>query len=284
MSGAAPRALALLGDPVEHSLSPAIHQAAFDALGLDARYVALRTLDDELPHLIRVFARSGGGNVTVPHKIAARELLDRESPEVRVTGSCNCFWAAPDGSLHGDNTDVEGFRRAVEAWSAGPSLPGARILLLGAGGGARAVAAACIEAGVALLDIRNRTAERARDLARQFADHDTAVRALPWNGDRGPSGQAESRYDLVVNATSLGLEEGDALPLDLTRVRTEAAFDLVYGADGTRWTRHAEAKGIPAIDGREMLLHQAGLSLRRWFDVDPPLLAMRDAAARGLDR
>lgn len=275
-SPSVPRAVALLGDPVEHSLSPVIHAAAFDALGLEARYVALRTLDRELPHLLRAFARSGGGNVTVPHKLTARKALDRATAAARATGACNCFWASEDGALVGDNTDVGGFLAAVRSWGEAPELSGARVLLLGAGGAARAVAAACVEAGVGHVEVRNRTVARARELVRRFEGNGPEMSAGPLSSDR--AGTVDLRFDLVVNATSLGLEEQDPLPLDLRRVQVGAVFDLVYGESGTRWTRHAADVGVPAVDGREMLVHQAGLSLRRWFQADPPLEEMRQAA------
>lgn len=288
--GGPPRAVALLGDPVAHSLSPVLHEAGFRALGLDARYVALRTLPAELPHLMRAFARSGGGNVTVPHKVAAREVLDRETDAVALTGACNCFWSEPGsggedtggGDLAGDNTDVGGFLAAVEAWPDGPELAGGRILLLGAGGGARAVAAACVESGVDRLTIRNRTMSRARELAQRFGGRGPEVKVLA--AEDGELPPPEERYDLVVNATSLGLDDDDPLPLELGAVHARAAFDLVYGDDGTAWVRHARRNGIPAIDGLEMLIRQAALSVERWFGVEPLLAAMRQAAEERLGR
>lgn len=283
MSGpSVPRAVALLGDPVDHSLSPVIHAAAFDALGLEARYVAVRTLDPELPHLLRAFARSGGGNVTVPHKLTARKALDRATAAARATGACNCFWASDDGSLVGDNTDVGGFLAAVRSWREAPELSGARILLLGAGGAARAVAAACVEAGAGHIEVRNRTVARARELVRRFEGKGPKMSAGPLSSDR--AGTDVLRFDLVVNATSLGLEDQDPLPLDLRRMEVGAVFDLVYGEAGTRWTRHAADIGIPAVDGLDMLVRQAGLSLQRWFQADPPLEEMRQAAEDQLRR
>lgn len=290
MTGAGfPRAVALLGDPVAHSLSPILHEAAFRALGLDARYVAIRTLPGELPHLMRAFARSGGGNVTVPHKVAARGALDHETAAVVLTGACNCFWADESeeegddgGDLAGDNTDVGGFLAALDAWPDGPELAGGRVLLLGAGGGARAVAAACLKAGVHRLAIRNRTTRRAEELAERFGGRGTEVTALAYEDGALPV--PEERYDLVVNATSLGLDEGDPLPLELGGLDVRAAFDLVYGADGTSWVRHARREGVPATDGLEMLIRQAALSLERWFGVEAPLDAMRRAAEHRLGR
>lgn len=279
---AAPRLFALLGWPVEHSLSPAIHAAAFRQLGWEATYVALAVREEELDGVLPAVARAGGGNVTVPHKRAVAGRLDRPTKRVLRTGACNCFWTE-EAELAGDNTDVGGFRSAVEAWSEA-RLAG-RVLLLGAGGAARAVAEACREAGVERLEVWNRTTGRARELARGLRQAEAGeppdVRVLESRGE------VEGTFDLVVNATSLGLEpEVDPLPCDLTRVRARAAFDLVYGgSEGTPWTRHARDLGVPARDGLEMLVRQAALSVERWGPaVDPPLDAMRRAALTAAGR
>ena len=277
---AGPRLFALLGWPVEHSLSPAIHAAAFRELGTDAEYVLLPAREEELDGVLPAVARAGGGNVTVPHKEAAARLVDRPSEDVRRTGACNCFWAEGD-EVAGDNTDVGGFRAAVEAWPEA-ALRGGRILLLGAGGAARAVAAACRDGGAGSVEIWNRTPERARGLVRSIRESsppggtDLGVLESRWD--------AGGAYDLVVNATSLGLEPDDEFPLELTDVEAAAVFDLVYGREGTAWTRHAADLGMPARDGLEMLVRQAGLSLRRWLDVEPPIETMRQAARAAAGR
>lgn len=276
-----PRLFALLGWPVEHSLSPAIHAAAFRELGIDAAYVPVPVRREELDGVLPALARAGGGNVTVPHKEEAARLVDRPSAAVRRTGACNCFWPE-EGGVAGDNTDVGGFRAAVEAWPP-TRLSRARVLLLGAGGAARAVVAACQDAGAQSVEIWNRTTERARALVR--AARESAPGAAAELTVRERRGDAAGPYDLVVNATSLGLRPDDPLPLELDDVRADAAFDLVYGEDdGTRWTRHARGAGIPARDGLEMLVRQAGLSLRRWLDEEPPLEAMRRAARAAAGR
>lgn len=276
------RCLVLLGDPLAHSLSPALHTAAFRALGIPAAYRRIRAGRSEVGGLMRSVARGGGaGNVTLPAKEAAAAALDAPATAVRATGACNCFWS-DGGELVGDNTDVEGFLRAVAGLLPGAAgeeeLAGRRILLLGAGGGARAVLHACVSEGAASVDVLNRTVARAEAAAREVAGGDRRVSVLQ---DRdGLAG----RYDLVVNATSLGLDAGDPLPLELSELEVGAAFDLVYGREGTAWTRHARRLGLPARDGLEMLLRQAAASLRRWLDVDPPLEAMRRAAASALGR
>lgn len=274
-TGSGPAPFALLGRPVEHSLSPRLHRRAFRELGRDACYVRLDSEGGEVGPLMRALARSGGGgNVTLPHKERAAGVLEAPREAVRSTGACNCFWGDPDGRLAGDNTDVEGFSGAVgELLEGTRPLEGRIVLLLGAGGGARAVAHACLEGRVARVDVLNRTVARARDLAERLGDE--RLRVLDDRASiAGP-------YDLVVNATSLGLGAGDPLPLRLTGLEAGAAFDLVYGNGGTAWTSHAEELGIRALDGREMLVRQAAASLRRWFGEAPPLSTLRQASREG---
>lgn len=271
MSASGPAPFALLGRPVEHSLSPRLHRRAIRALGRDACYAALDVTADELPSAMRALARSGGGgNVTIPHKGRAARALDRASEAVRATGSCNTFWGDGEGGLAGDNTDPLGFREAVGGLLPGEEpLAGRSVLVLGAGGGSRAVVHACLGGGAASVDVWNRTTERARRLAERFGDDRVHV-IVDRDGIRGA-------YDLAVNATSLGLEETDPLPLPLDGLEVGAVHDLVYGAGGTAWTAHARRLGVPALDGTEMLVRQAAAALRRWFGEAPPLEVLRDA-------
>ena len=270
----------LLGDPVRHSISPAMHRTAFEILGLDAEYTARQTAPGEVGSIMRS-ANLAGGNVTLPHKLRAARALARPSAAVRATGACNCWWRRTNGELAGDNTDVGGLRMALSRL--GFQAQGARVLLLGAGGAARAAVHALLEGGVSSVEILNRTAARAHALRDRTVAHATdadrasaAVRvaAAP------PSG---ATYDLVLNSTSLGLGSGDPLPLDLDRAgdwgRFGAAVDMVYAAGGTAWIRHARSLGIGAADGLDMLVGQAALSFERWFPgLEAPFEAMRDAA------
>lgn len=272
------RVLALLGDPVAHSLSPAIQNAAIAAAGLDGVYVVLRCgADDVAPALVAIARAGGGGNVTVPHKLRILPVLDRSTAAVRRTGACNTFWLE-EGRICGDNTDVAGFRAAAGRLIG--SCAGARVLLLGAGGAARAAAAALGEDGAAEIVVLGRSPERARRLADDFAAHGAPVVAV-----QALAAPAEP-FDLVVNATPLGLGAGDPLPLDLATIRAGAALDLVYHTGGTRWTRHAAALGIAAADGALMLLAQGAAAFERWWGRPAPIDAMHaalDAAAGDSD-
>ncbi len=269
------RLIALLGDPVEHSLSPRFQNAAIQALGLDAEYRAIRCDAREVPRLIREITATGGaGNVTLPHKQVAATAVDRLAEGVIHTGACNTFWIE-DGLVHGDNTDIVGISVALRGiLPHGPA--GMRALLIGAGGSARAAAYALIRDGVAELTILNRSPERARELADRFGSATTSI-TVPDSPDslRGET------FDLVVNATSLGLRSDDSLPLAPDAgVTFGAAFDLVYRPEETVWVRACRNAGIPAADGLEMLIQQGAAAFNRWWGIPAPIDVMRAAVAR----
>ncbi len=261
---------AVLGDPVSHSLSPAIQNAAFRAGRRRARYVARKVSAQECGPVLRELAlKGGGGNVTVPHKERVVPFLDRHSPAVSATGACNTFWAE-DGMVWGDNTDVGGF---LGAWAAtvGGMSGGLRVLVLGAGGAGRAVVCALLQAPrVERVLLWNRTPGRAAALALHFSDpRITHVRQRRGLG-----------ADVLVNATSVGLD-GRERPVDLASMRTvpRRIIDLVYGRGATPLCRQARELGISAVDGREMLVRQAEAAYARWFGEPPP----RGVMARALD-
>lgn len=268
------RLLVLLGDPVAHSLSPAFQNAAIRHAALDAVYAALRCDAHSVAPMIRALCRAGGGgNVTIPHKAIAAQCIEEPTPVVHRTGVCNTFWGH-DGAIAGDNTDVDGFRQAALALRG--ELRGARALIVGAGGAAAAAVCALLDDGAAGVTLLNRSPDRARTLAARFdpaggtVDVVTTVAAL-----RGTS------WDLVVNASAIGLTPADPLPLDLAIPGdVGAALDLVYShGRSTPWVRHARSLRIPAADGTGMLLAQGAAAFRRWFGVDPDLETMRAALA-----
>ncbi len=268
---ASTRSLTLLGDPVGHSKSPLVQNAAFAAAGVDGVYVAVRCALDDLQGFMRGLSRAGGGgNITLPHKERAASVVDVASPAVRRTGACNTFWGDEDGRVHGDNTDVEGFRQALKSFVEG-SPAGIRVLLLGAGGAARAALMGLLEEDAGEVVVYNRTAERARAVARRIGGQ--RARVAPILEDL----RSES-FDLVVNATRLGLGESDPTPLDFDLLhRVGGAMDLVYGSKPTPFVRAAEAVGIRATDGTEMLVQQAAASFERWWDEPAPVEIMRAA-------
>jgi shikimate dehydrogenase len=268
--GGSTRLLAVLGDPVAHSLSPCMQNAACRALGLDAVYVALRVPAASVPAVLGALAAVGAaGNVTVPHKEAVERSVTRKTDLCARSGACNTFWTEA-GALVGDNTDVAGIHEALRELD----VDGAgRWLVIGTGGSARAVAVAAGGAKAQLL-VRSRDARRART----FADWAASI------GVRAAVAQHSDEADVVVNTTPLGLRPGDALPVDPAALRgARVVLDLVYAAGGTPWVRAARAAGLRAADGRGVLLHQGAAAFSRFFpDQRPPLEVMRAALSRAL--
>jgi len=268
---AEPRFLALLGDPVSHSLSPTMHNAAMRALGIPGSYVALRAPAPSLGTVLSALTAVGAaGNVTVPHKEAAAGYVARKTDACERAGACNTFWVE-EGALVGDNTDVAGVTAALARLGVGR---GGRWLVLGTGGSARAVAAAAADAG-AILHVRSRRAETAR-------------RFVAWARERlalQVREAADDVADVVINATPLGLRDSDPLPLDPGRLDAGAvALDLVYRSGGTRWLRALGTGGDRrAGDGRDMLVAQGAAAFERFFPgVRAPVEVMRAAVERAL--
>ena len=257
----------VLGWPVGHSRSPAMHNAAFRELGLDWRYVKLPVAPKLLAETARALPGSGygGANVTIPHKQAALRLADAASPTAQAIGAANAL-SFEAGAITADNTDAPGFLAAL-----GRSPRGQRALVLGAGGAARAMAWALREAGAAEVLVWNRTPERAARLAAELGVTHVAR----------PIGA-----DLVVNATSVGLDrrgsQGEALAaLGLTQLDPPATLvDLVYAETETALCRWARGASAHVVDGLEVLVRQGALSFERWTGRPAPLEVMR-AAARG---
>ena len=242
------RVFALIGDPVAHSLSPAMQNAAFRALGLRAVYVALRCGSEDVAPLMRALARAGGGgNVTIPHKEAAALAVDRRLDDAAEVGACNVFWSE-QGAVLGGNTDVEGLLRALE-----PLEPAAESwLIVGSGGAARAAAVAAARCG-SRVAVSSRAAERAAAFER-------------WVAERGIEPASPRECRLVVNATPLGLRADDSLPLEPSAApAATAAFDMVYRTNETPWVRAMRAAGCRSADGRGMLVEQGAAALERWF-------------------
>jgi shikimate dehydrogenase len=261
------RPLVLIGDPVAHSLSPAMHNAAIAVLGLDAVYVALRTDKSALPHVLRALEAVGiAGNVTVPHKVSVAQLLIRVTSLAKELGAVNTFW--PEGGrLVGDNTDVRGLLDALE-----PLEPEGPWLVCGTGGAARAVAAAARDAAVPLL-VRSRDRERGADF-------------VAWSCGLGVDSRTDdgTRVGTALNATPLGLRNSDGLPFPEERLNgCKAALDLVYARGGTRWFKWCRERGMRAADGRTMLVAQGGHAFQRFFPgQSPPVEVMAAAVNRAL--
>jgi shikimate dehydrogenase len=268
--GASTRLLTVLGDPIAHSLSPVMFNAALAALGLDAVYVALHVPPDAVSGLLAACAATGiAGNVTVPLKAAVERCLARKTALCSRAGACNTFWVE-QGSVVGDNTDVPAIGAEIADLAAGAE----RWLVLGTGGSARAVALAAAAAGA-------RLAVRSRDPGR-------AAAFAAWAGERRvamvPEVPTVSAVDVVVNATPRGLQDADPLPLaPRAIVGVRAALDLVYRPGHTRWVRELESAGVTARDGRGVLVRQGALAWERFFpEASAPVEVMRAAVERAL--
>lgn len=265
------RLLTVIGDPVAHSLSPAMHNAACRALGLDAVYLALQVPAASLPAVLAMQAVIGGaGNVTVPHKEAVERSVARKTDVCTRVGACNTFWTE-DGQLVGDNTDVAGVGAALDAL--GATHKGERWLVVGTGGSARATALTAANRGATLF-VRSRDASRAK----AFAEWASGV-GVSTSVANGPV-----EVDVAINATPLGLMGHDPLPVDVNHIPgVQRALDLVYAPGETRWVHALRERGIEAVDGREMLVQQGAAAFERFFPgVDAPVEVMRAAVVRAL--
>jgi len=264
---AATRVAAVIGDPVGHSLSPAIHNAAFRAVGLDWVFVAFPVAaGDTDPAIAAVRALGLGGlSVTMPHKDGAARAVDRLSPDAEALGAVNCV--VPDGSmLVGENTDGAGFVDTLRV-DLGVEPAGLRCVVLGAGGAARAVIRALARAGAAEVVVVNRTPVKA-DAAASLA------------GAAGRVGRPEdaSAADLVVNATPVGMT-GTSTPLPgETPGAGQLVVDLLYEPVMTPLLVSAEAAGARVANGLGMLVHQAAHAFRLWTGEPAPVAAMAEAA------
>ena len=273
----------VIGDPVAHSRSPALHNAAFASLGINARYELWPTPAAELRARIESMRDRHvlGANVTLPHKVAVLPLLDRLDPQIAVIGAVNTVVREPDGSLTGGNTDSPAFLASLQE-DGGYAPAGQSAVILGASGAARAAAVALVGAGLRRLVVVNRTLERAEALLGDVlagAAGDPQLFALEPDDPALPALLDET--SLLVNATSLGWH-GDESPIAAQLIPPGAlVFDMIYRP--TRLLREAAARGARTLDGMGMLVRQAAFSFERWTGRPAPLEVMREAAERVRD-
>ena len=270
---------AVIGDPVAHSVSPAMQNAGFMAAGLDERYGKYHVKPEELPEFVE-FARKNlyGFNATVPHKGALIALLDEIAPEALAAGSVNTV-IVRDGRLYGESTDGYGLESALKE-AFGLEIAGSKIVIIGAGGAAAATAFEFVQRKAESLTIINRTRSKAEALADSLQGKHTCVSAL-GNDQTDAAAQAVAAADVVIQATSAGLHKDDSLPLPLEILRNaRAVFDMIYHP--TPVQEFAMQNHIPCADGRAMLLHQGAKSFSLWTNRPAPLAAMRAALDRAL--
>lgn len=273
----------IIGYPLRHSLSPVFQQAAFDHLGLAARYELWETPPESVDNKVKRLRRPRylGANVTIPYKEVVVPLLDELEPPVRALGAVNTV-VNREGRLVGYNTDTIGFMLALRE-EGGVDPEGQRVVLLGAGGAARAIAFALLQAGVASLTIINRTPERARRLLHSL---EPGGRAGVAEQDSQEASEALARCHLLVNATSVGMKhsssEGEC-PLGEEPVPPSAlVYDIVYSPEVTPLLRRATEAGARVLGGLPMLIYQGAASFELWTGQKAPLNIMFKAARAAL--
>ena len=268
----------IFGHPVSQSLSPAMHNRAFSLLGMDCVYLAFDVEPRDVEAAVDSLRTLGirGVNVTVPHKRAVMTRLDEISPEASLAGAVNTI-ENRDGRLVGRNTDVSGLLRALSS-ELGFDPRGKNVLLVGAGGAARAVAAGMCAGGAREVAVVNRTPGRARELCGEFSPRfpEVGFRAAAL-GDAALVAEMIARADIVINSSCAGMEgrEPLGLPLDLLP-KDSPVYDLVYKPRDTPLVRDARALGLRAESGLGMLLYQGADAFSIWTGRDAPVEAMRE--------
>jgi shikimate dehydrogenase len=281
-----PIRLGVLGDPVAHSLSPEMQNAALHACEINAQYARFHIRPNELRSALRFLRNLDfvGVNVTVPHKIASFGQMDEADESASRIGAVNTI-RVRDKKLVGSNTDGEGFLRAIRS-EFSVDLRDLRVLVIGAGGGTgRAIAWQCALENCERLVLVNRTLEKANALAERLRSFFMEARVL------GPAARLEAvaweesvmrmqlaDIDLIVNATPLGMNPSDPAPIPGRLIAPHhMVFDCIYGTSKTALLRAAQQAGARSANGISMLLHQGALSFSIWLDREPPIDAMRKA-------
>ena len=265
------RLAGVFGHPVTHSRSPRLHGFWLQRYGIDGAYIPLGVAPGGFGAAVRALVDLGfrGANVTIPHKLAAFEICDAVAPFARRAGAVNTL-IFRDGRIEGSNTDGFGFLESIRGAAPGWRADAGPAVLLGAGGAARAIAAALLDAGAPRVTLVNRTAAKAEALARDLGGPIHVA-------DRPPLEDAA----LLVNTTSLGMQGQPGLEVDLAPLPASAVVaDIVYVPLETRLLAAARARGLIAVDGLGMLLHQARPGFEAWFGVAPQVdQALRDVVA-----
>ena len=273
----------IIGHPLGHSVSPPMHQAAFNALNMEVRYRRWKTPPIMLPYRVEAMRRDRclGANVAIPHKVVAFEYVDETDPLARSIGAINTI-VNSEGQLTGHNTDAHGFVTSLKH-EIGNTLSGVNALVMGAGGAARAAVFSLADEGAASIAISNRTAPRAAALA---SDVGPAANARAVNlGDENFE-QAALDADLIVNCTSIGMAGGpspDASPVPRSLLRQGVVvFDMVYNPALTPLLADASDAGAKAIGGLAMLVHQGAAAFELWTGKPAPMDAMFAGAREGM--
>lgn len=269
--------IALFGQPVDENPTQYMHEQAFASLGLRWRYVTLEVPPENLPDAVTGMRAMNfaGANCTIPHKIAVIPLLDAVTPTAGKIGAVNTLIRQPDHTYLGENTDGKGFIRSVV--EAGADLKGARAVILGAGGAARAIAFEFLEAGGAGITLVNRSEGRGQELARDLRDRAGAdVELVRWQGEYAVPGDAQ----LVINATSIALAPNveERVPIDYGTLRApHLVCDVIPNPPDTPFLKLARQQGATTLDGLGMLVYQGAIAFKMWTGHEAPIDVMRRA-------
>ncbi len=274
------RVCGIIGDPIEHTMSPVMHNAAFKKLGIDYLYVPFRVRKEELGKAVAGIRALGirGFNVTIPHKGAVIPFLDRLEPLVEKIGAVNTI-VNDDGVLTGYNTDASGFLQALLEKGVEPA--GKNMVILGAGGASRGISFILAERGASLV-ILNRNLARAAELSRRISQVFREVEALAFDAEN--LAMALERADILINTTSVGMipdVDETPVPAQLLKPGLMVA-DIVYNPLRTRLRKEAEAAGAQTVSGIDMLAWQGALAFEKWTGQKAPLDLMREEAVKAL--
>lgn len=269
-----------MGQPVAGNPTQFMIERAFAAAGLDWRYLTLEVPPENLPDAVKGLRALGfrGGNFTIPHKVAAVALMDELSEAANLVGAVNCVNRVGD-RLVGENTDGKGFVQSLRQVT---DPNGRRVVILGAGGAARAIAVELSLSGVAEIVVVNRTAERGQILVELLNERgSTPARLVHLSGDY----VVEDGFDIIINATSIGQGDAEArVPLDLSSLRPGMVVaDVIFNPPQTRLMRDAAARGCTTLDGLGMLVNQGAIGFRIWTGVDAEPGVMREALEEYLE-
>jgi shikimate dehydrogenase len=277
--------LGVMGFPVSHSLSPVMHNAAIAAMGLDYVYVPLPIAVEDLPTAIaglKAVQSVQGFNLTIPHKVEVMPLLDEVLPIAKAVGAVNTVKRVGDRWI-GTNTDVAGFLNPLKQinydWEKTPAL------ILGSGGAAKAVVAACLELGCSVIHVVGRDSKKMKKfhgaMTSQLRDYN--LRVHPW----ASIPHLLEVAGIVINATPIGMASDPNTPISEAEINLlpdhAIAYDLIYTPRPTKFLQIAAARGLKAIDGLEMLINQGAIGLEFWLDQPVPIEIMRQALLQHLD-
>lgn len=270
------KTFAVIGDPIDHSLSPSIHNAAFKALGLDCTYIAYRIPRGELEAGIESLKKIkiSGFNVTVPHKIEMMKFLNEQSQECKIIGAVNTV-TNDNGRLIGYNTDMDGFLEPIKKRNI--PINGSDVLLIGAGGAARAIVTGFAKEKARKITIANRTKEKGHALSKLASSLGVESESISLE----EAGKVAGSYKFIVNATSIGLKN-EPSPIDTLTINAEnVVYDIIYIPMNTDLIVQSKKKSATVIYGYEMLLGQAALAFEIWHNTKAPYEVMKKVLLGG---